>query len=142
MNSITEKTTQKLRYRNVLLDLIYYFEHVEHEKLQQKKKDFAKGSCKVKRRIPSLKPVEALLNRMQYTREKVDFMRSYIEGLEKTREVLYSQRSMPNILGQEDYRQQMSVYLQVYPELLKQARNKLRELEQEHYETTVLTNKF
>ena len=124
------------------LDIIYYFEYTQHEDLQRKKKDFAKGSCKLKRRIPNLKPVQALLNRMQYTKEKVEFMRNYIDGLEKTRETLFSQRSMPNIIGQEDYRQQMSVYLQVYPELLKQAREKLRELEQEHYETTVLTNKF
>lgn len=142
LQNLNQKTVSKLRYRNILLDLIYFFDKVEQDKLQLKKKYPVKGSCKTKRTIPSLEPVEALLNRMQYVNEKIEFMRSYIDGLEKTREVLYSQKSLPNIVGQEDYRQQMTVYLQVYPEMLVQARQKLRELEQQRYEEIVLTNKF
>ncbi|NVM02097.1 MAG: hypothetical protein HWN67_07155 [Candidatus Helarchaeota archaeon] len=141
-NIIEKPATQKPRYRNILLDLIYLFEYVEKEKLEYKKKYSVKGSSKTKRKIASLEPVEALLNRMQYVNEKINFIRSYINGLERTREVLYSQRTLPNLIGQEDYRKQMSVYLKVYPELLKQARDILRKLENQRYETLFLTNKF
>ena len=133
---------REFRYRNILLDLIYLFSVVEQEKLERKKKYPVKGSQHTKRRIPSLAPIEAILNRMQYVNEKINFMRVYIDGIEKTREVLFSQKSLPNIIGQEDYRQQMSVYLQVYPELLKQARQKLRELDDERYQNKVLIKKF
>ena len=79
---------------------------------------------------------------MQYVDEKINFMQSYIDGLEKTRETIYSQRSFPNIIGQEDYRAQMSVYLQVFPEMIKLARNKLRKLEEERFQNKTLIHKF
>lgn len=130
------------KYRNILLDLIYLYSTVEQEKLEHTKKYPLKGSRCTKRRAPSLAPVMAILNRMQYVDEKINYLRAYIDGLERTRETIYSQRSLPNIIGQEDYRAQMSVYLQVYPEMIKLARNKLRKLEDERYENKTLIHKF
>ncbi|MFX1449681.1 MAG: hypothetical protein ACFFCM_02490 [Promethearchaeota archaeon] len=143
LKSMEEKpVVEKVKYRNILLDLIYLYSTIEQEKLEHAKKYPVKGSRCTKRRVPSLAPVEALLNRMQYVDEKINYLRAYIDGLERSRETIYSQRSLPNIIGQEDYRAQMSVYLQVYPELLKLARNKLRELEDERYENKTLIHKF
>jgi len=105
---------------------------------------FLKGGkgCK---RVPGFdfQQIEKILDKMDTSEEKIEWLQNYLQQLQKTKEMMYFNSRGINTLGTaEEQFTGLTPYMQVYPQAIEEIQKKIRELETQKIITTKVTHKM
>ncbi|MHA1229429.1 MAG: hypothetical protein ACTSRP_01670 [Candidatus Helarchaeota archaeon] len=125
--------------------LVNAFNSYHSECLRENKAlGFLKGgkSCK---RIPGfdIEHIRKMLLKMDSIDEQIEFLKNYVEGLQKTKETMYmGPRGLPTTMTREQQHMGLTPYMKVIPQAIIELQKIIRALEAEKIIKEKLTQKF
>ncbi|MHA1269481.1 MAG: hypothetical protein ACTSPY_06795 [Candidatus Helarchaeota archaeon] len=132
----------KSRIENALFDSFnsYHSECLREDRAL----GFLKGG-KACKRIPGfdLENIKRILSKMDSIDEQIDWLKNYLEGLQKTKEVMYFGPSgLPTTMTKEQQFTGLTPYMKAVPQAIEEINKIIRALEAEKIVREKITHKF
>ena len=105
---------------------------------------FLKGGKKCER-VPGfdLENIKRIISKMDSIDEQIEFLKNYLDGLQKTNETMYfGPRGLPTLTTREEQFTGLTPYMKVYPQAVIEIQKIIRALEAEKIINEKITHKF
>lgn len=141
-NSLDAEHELKVRLEEALVDS--FSKYSSRCMAEERALKFLKGGKGHKRTAGfDFQQIEKILDKMDTSEEKIEWLQNYLQQLQKTKETMYFNSRGINTLGTaEEQFTSLTPYMQVYPQAIEEIQKKILELETQKIVTTKVTHKM